>query len=68
MFFLPIVAASIHAVVASNIIRLFMQMLLYVDTFTFNMAVAGSIAFFVIIYCIVYRITSRQYYKIVSFN
>lgn len=43
-------------------------MLLYVDTFTFNMAVAGSIAFFVIIYCIVYRITSRQYYKIVSFN
>ncbi|MCR5212842.1 MAG: ABC transporter permease [Eubacterium sp.] len=68
MFFLPIVVASIHAIVASNIIRLFMKMILYVDAFTFNMAVLGSIVFFAVIYCIVYKLTSRQYYKIVSFN
>ncbi|MCR5273089.1 MAG: ABC transporter permease [Lachnospiraceae bacterium] len=68
MFFLPIAAAAVHAVVASNIIRLFMKMLLYVDAFTFNMAIFGSVMFFAVIYCVVYRITSKQYYKIVSFD
>ncbi len=67
LFFMPIVTAAIHALVASNIIRLFMKMLLYVDAFTFNMAIICSIAVFVVIYCIVYKITSKQYYKIVNF-
>ncbi|WP_177205606.1 ABC transporter permease [Acetitomaculum ruminis] len=66
MFFMPIIAAGIHTVVASSIIRLFLGMILYVDAFTFNITIFSSIAVFALVYCLVYRITSRQYYEIVN--
>lgn len=66
MFFLPLVMAAIHIIVASHIIRLFLQLIVYVEPWTFRLAIAGSIAFFVVIYCLVYRVTSGEYYKIVN--
>lgn len=36
LFFLPVGAAIMHMIVASNIVRLFLRMMLIVDAFTFN--------------------------------
>ncbi|WP_408072593.1 FtsX-like permease family protein [Butyrivibrio sp. JL13D10] len=65
MFFLPAVCAIIHMIFASRIIRLFLAMILYVDTFTFNLAIAIVSLIFLGTYALVYRITSVQYYGIV---
>ena len=66
LFFLPLVVAAVHISVASHILRLFLQMLVYVEPLTFHLAIAGSIAVFAVIYCIVYKVTSGQYFKIVD--
>ncbi|WP_026489512.1 ABC transporter permease [Butyrivibrio sp. XBB1001] len=65
MFFLPAVCAIIHIIFASRILRLFLAMILYVDTFTFNLAIAIVSLIFLGTYALVYHITSRQYYEIV---
>ena len=41
-------------------------MILIVDAFTFNMAIAIVCVIFLVVYTIVYKITSREYYKIVN--
>lgn len=65
MFFLPAICAIIHIIFASRILRLFLAMILYVDTFTFNLAIAIVSLVFLGAYALVYLITSRQYYEIV---
>ncbi|MBQ1640493.1 MAG: ABC transporter permease [Lachnospiraceae bacterium] len=66
LFFLPLVVAAVHISVASHIIRLFMQVIVYVEPWTFRFAIAGSIAVFALVYCLVYKVTSGQYFKIVD--
>lgn len=66
LFFLPLVVASVHIGVASHIIRLFMNLIVYVEPVTFYLAIAGSIAVFALAYCFVYKLTSSQYFKIVD--
>ena len=66
LFYLPVAAAIMHMIVASSVVRLFLRMILIVDTFTFNMAIAIVSMIFLVIYTIVYKITSREYYKIVN--
>lgn len=66
LFYLPVAAAIMHMIVASSVVRLFLRMILIVDTFTFNMAIAIVSIIFLVIYMIVYKITSREYYKIVN--
>ncbi len=66
LFFLPVGAAIVHMIVASNIIRLFLRMMLIVDAFTFNMAIAVVCLIFLAVYALVYKITSKEYYKIVN--
>lgn len=65
MFFLPVATAIIHMIVASKIIRLFLGMILYVDTLTFNLAIIVVSLIFLGVYTLVYNITSKQYYNIV---
>ena len=65
LFFLPVVAAMVHAVVASRVIRLFLRMVLIVDAATFFLSIVVVCAVFLVVYVIVYKITSGQYYKIV---
>ena len=65
LFFLPVGAAIIHMIVASNVIRLFLRMILVVDAKTFGLAIAAVSIIFLLVYILVYRITSRTYYKII---
>ena len=66
LFFLPVGVAIVHMIVASNIVRLFLRMMLIVDTFTFNMAIVVVCLIFLAVYALVYKITSKEYYKIVN--
>jgi len=66
LFFLPVVTAIIHMAVASNIIRLFLRVIVIVDSATFAMTIAVVSLVFVIVYAMVYKLTSREYYKIVG--
>lgn len=66
LFFLPVGAAMIHMIVASNVIRLFLRMILIVDALTFNAAIAVVCVIFLLVYALVYKVTSREYYKIVN--
>ena len=66
LFFLPVGAAVMHVIVASNVIRLFLRMVLMVDAWTFGMAIAAVCVIFFLVYLLVYKITSGEYYKIIN--
>ena len=66
LFFLPVGAAVIHMIAASHVIRMFLRMILIVDSLTFNLSIAVVCVIFLVIYALVYKITSREYYKIVN--
>ena len=66
LFSLPVGAAIMHMIVASSIVRLFLRMMLIVDAFTFNLAIAVVCLIFLAVYAFVYKITSKEYYKIVN--
>ena len=46
-----------NMIVASSVVRLFLRMILIVDTFTFNMAIAIVSMIFLVIYTIVYKLS-----------
>lgn len=66
LFFLPVGTAVVHMSAASHLIRLFLKMVLVVDSLTFNLSIAVVCVIFLGIYTLVYKITSREYYKIVN--
>ena len=68
LFFMPVIAAIIHSVVATGIIRLFLRMILVVDSAVFAAAIGIVCIIFFVIYAIVYKITSGQYYRNVYAN
>ena len=65
IFFLPVVASIIHAIVASSIVRLFLNSILIVDGLTFGLSIAAACIVFFLAYTLVYAGTSKQYYDIV---
>ncbi len=65
MFFLPVGASIIHAIVASSLIRQFLSSILVVDTLTFGLSIAVSCIVFFLVYTFVYLMTSKQYYETV---
>lgn len=65
LFFLPVVVAIMHTIVASNVLRLFLRMVLVVDVYTFALSIAVVCIIFLAVYVLVYRITSALYYEIV---
>lgn len=68
LFFLPVGTAILHMLVASKIVRLFLKMILIVDPLTFFLSILLVAAIFLVVYALVYKITSVQYYKIVMAN
>ncbi len=68
IFFLPLVTAIIHMAVAGKIIKLFLESVIIVDTFTFICSMVIVSLVFAVFYAIVYKFTSIQYYKIVNSN
>ena len=65
LFFLPVAVAMLHIIVASKIICLFLKMVLIMDMFTFGMSLFAVCIIFFIVYALVYKVTSHQYYQIV---
>lgn len=66
VFFLPLVVAILHTVVAFPVTRQLMTMMNFPDSGIFLVATAVTIVAFAIVYLIVYIITARAYYKIVE--
>ena len=66
VFFLPLVVAILHTVVAFPVTRQLMTMMNFPDSGIFLVATTVTIVAFAIVYLIVYTITARAYYKIVE--
>lgn len=66
VFFLPLITAFIHMLVACPILKGLLSLMSLGNTKTFVLSTASSIVVFAVIYLIVYMITSRVYYKIVK--
>lgn len=66
VFFLPLVTAGIHTAFAFPIMRRLMLMLNLTNTKLYLIVTGGCFLAFAILYGIVYKLTARVYYKIVS--
>lgn len=66
VFFLPLIVAGIHISFAFPFITKILAILNLTNVKLFAIATCGSFLIFAIFYGIVYRITARSYYKIVS--
>lgn len=66
IFFLPIVAAGIHVAAAFPMITRLLMLFGLLNKTLFALCTIGTIVVFAIIYGIVYTLTARVYYKIVS--
>lgn len=65
VFFLPVVVAGIHTVVAFPILVKLLQILLLSKTSLFALSGLFVYGIYVLIYTTIYRLTSRTYYRIV---
>lgn len=66
VFFLPLITAIIHSAFALKIVSLCLQLVVIVHTPTFIASTAIVCIIFSIIYMILYKITSKEYYNIVN--
>lgn len=66
VFFLPLVMAAVHVAAAFPMIRRLLAMLSLTNVSLFVTCLLVTILVFTAIYYLVFRITSRAYYKIVS--
>lgn len=66
VFFLPLASAIVHAAVAAGIVAKCLQMVVIVHMPTFCISVALTCVVFALVYGVVYKITSKEYYGIVN--
>lgn len=66
VFFLPIVTAAIHVAAAFPILRRLLVMFNLTDTQLMIECMIGTLLVFLVIYYLVFKLTSRTYYKIVG--
>ena len=66
VFFLPLIVAGIHAVFAFPITSRMLKVLAMSDVKAFFLCLLGTFAVFAVGYIIIYLITAKKYYKIVS--
>lgn len=66
LFFLPLVTAIIHSAVALHIVANCLKLVMIVHLPTFVISVAVTCMVFALVYGIVYKITSGEYYRIVN--
>jgi putative ABC transport system permease protein len=66
VFFLPLVAAVIHIAFAFKVITKLLALLNLTNIGLFVICTAATILIFAIFYAIVYLVTAREYFKIVS--
>lgn len=66
VFFLPLLVACCHMLFAFRLIRIILSLLMLTNTTLFMWACIGVILVFAICYCLIFMVTSREYYKIVT--
>lgn len=66
VFFLPLVMAGIHSAFAFPIISRMLRVLAMTNVTSFIFCLMGTFAVFAVIYIIIYIITAKSYYRIVS--
>ena len=66
VFFLPIVTAAIHVAAAFPMISRLLMLLNLTNTRLFVICLIITILIFTLIYYVVFKLTSRSYYKIVG--
>ena len=65
VFFLPLVTAVIHMIVAYPVIRKLLKLLMMPNDTLFLLCTAATVVAFALIYMVIYRLTARTYYRIV---
>ena len=65
VFFLPLVIAAVHVLVAFPMLVRLMRILFSANTITFFLCVVAVFLIFSVIYVIIYSLTAREYYRIV---
>ena len=65
VFFLPLVTAVIHMLVAYPVIRKLLQLMMMPNDKLFMLCTAITVVAFALIYMMIYRLTARTYYRIV---
>ncbi len=66
VFFLPLIVSVIHVAAAFNIITQLLALLDLTNVGLFAICTASTIGVFALIYLLVFVVTAREYYKIVS--
>lgn len=66
VFFLPLVTAIVHICVAARVLRMFLAILGLTSTRVFWSGMAACCLLFGLVYFMIYRLTSRVYFRIVS--
>lgn len=66
VFFIPLITAAIHIAFAFNVINKLLMLLGLINTALFAWCTIGTILVFGVFYAIVYVLTAKVYYKIVS--
>ncbi len=66
VFFLPILTATIHVIAAFPMIKRLLAILNLTNSVLFAWCLVGTVLVFSVIYFVVFKITSRSYYKIVG--
>lgn len=66
VFFLPLVTAVVHIAFAFKVITKLLALLNLTNISLFAICTAGTILIFAVFYGIIYALTAREYYKIVS--
>lgn len=66
VFFLPLIVAGIHIIAAFPLMRKFMILILLNNVDLFLISVIVSFLIFSVIYILIYRMTAKAYYEIVS--
>ena len=66
VFFLPLITAVIHTMVAFPFVLKIMRMLNFSNEYLFMAATGVTIVVFAVVYVLVYAVTARSYYNIVE--
>ena len=66
MFFLPLVVAIVHLIFAFPMVRRILAMLSLTDVTLFMICTVIIVCIFAVCYAVIYAVTARAYYKIVS--
>ena len=66
VFFLPLVTAVIHIAFAFAVITKLLALLNLTNETLFMLTTGGTILIFAVFYAIIYSLTAKEYYKIVS--